>query len=506
MSSSEKSTYGSILKSSALIGGSSLVNVGISIVRAKAMALLLGPGGVGLLGLLNSVLDLARTMAGLGLSSSGVRQIAEAAATQDSQRVARTALALRNAAVLLGIVGGGLIALFSRPIAVFSFGDASQQGAVALLGLAVLFASVAGAQLALLQGLRRIRELAMANVLGAFLGTLGSIVIIYLFRRQGLAVSLICVALMALAGTWWYVRRVELPAMRWRWADLAPEVSALLKLGVVFMASGLMMMAVGYFIRMIVMRKLGEDAAGFYQAAWALGGLYVGFILQAMGADFFPRLTAAAQDHPRCNRMVNEQTEIGLLLAGPGLLATLTFAPWVIRIFYSGQFEPAVEILRWICLGMMLRVVSWPMGYILLAQGARRAFFWSELAANAAQVGLAWLGVLYFGLKGTGIAFFASYLFYWMLIYAIVRCLSGFRFSPASRGIGLLYLVLITLVFVGWYFVPEGWVMAGGTLAMIGAGSFSCRRICALVPFERLPGPAQRVLVLLRLASPPARV
>lgn len=506
MSVSEKSTYGSILKSSALIGGSSLVNVGISIVRAKAMALLLGPGGVGLLGLLNSVLDLARTVAGLGLSSSGVRQIAEAAATQDSQRVARTAVALRNAAVLLGILGGGLIALLARPVAVFSFGDAAQQGAVALLGVAVLFASVAGAQLALLQGLRRIRELALANVLGAFLGTLGSIVIIYFFRRQGLAVSLICVALMGLVGTWWYARRVGLPGVRWRWPDLAPELSALLKLGVVFMASGLMMMAVGYFIRLIVMRKLGEDAAGYYQAAWALGGLYVGFILQAMGADFFPRLTAAAQDHPRCNRMVNEQTEIGLLLAGPGLLATLTFAPWVIRIFYSGQFEPAVEILRWICLGMMLRVVSWPMGYILLAKGARRAFFWSELAANVSQVGLAWFGVLYFGLKGTGIAFFASYLFYWMLIYVMVRSLSGFRFSAASRGIGALYLVLIALVFVGWYFVPEGWVMAGGTLAMIGAGSFSCRRICSLVPFERLPGPAQRVLVLLRLASPPARV
>ncbi|HRT10079.1 MAG TPA: hypothetical protein P5233_16980, partial [Candidatus Paceibacterota bacterium] len=130
----------------------------------------------------------------------------------------------------------------------------------------------------------------------------------------------------------------------------------------------------------------------------------------------------------------------------------------------------------------------------------------TELAANVSQVGLAWLGVLYFGLKGTGIAFFASYLFYWMLIYAMVRSLSGFRFSAASRGIGLLYLVLITVVFVAWYFVPEGWVMAGGALAMIGAGSFSCRRICSLVPFERLPGPAQRVLVLLRLASPPARV
>jgi PST family polysaccharide transporter len=506
VSTGEKNTYGSILKSSALIGGSSLINVGISIVRAKAMALLLGPGGVGLLGLLNSVMDLARTTASLGLSSSGVRQIAEAAATQDGRRIARTAAALRNAAVLLGILGGLLLAFFSRPIAVFSFGDAAQQGAVALLGVAVLLGSVAGAQLALLQGLRRIRELAMANVVGAFLGTLGSILIILAFRREGLAASLICVALMTLAGTWWYVRRVELPAIRWRWSDLVPEVSALLKLGVVFMASGLMTMAVGYFIRLIVMRKLGEDAAGFYQAAWALGGLYVGFILQAMGADFFPRLTAVAQDHSRCNRMVNEQTEIGLLLAGPGLLATLTFAPWVIRIFYSGQFGPAVEILRWICLGMMLRVVSWPMGYILLAKGVRRAFFWSELAANLAQVGLAWLGVLYFGLKGTGMAFFASYLFYWIMIYVIVRSLSGFRFAAASRGIGLLYLALITLLFVGWYLVPEGWIMVLGTLATMGAGTFSCRRICSLVPFERLPGPAQRVLVWLRLAAPPAQV
>ena len=92
-----------------------------------------------------------------------------------------------------------------------------------------------------------------------------------------------------------------------------------------------------------------------------------------MGADFFPRLTAVAQDNSECNRLVNEQAEVGLLLAGPGVLGTLTFAPLVIQLFYSARFGPAVEILRWICLGMMLRVASWPMGYILLAKGARQA-------------------------------------------------------------------------------------------------------------------------------------
>ena len=81
-----------------------------------------------------------------------------------------------------------------------------------------------------------------------------------------------------------------------------------------------------------------------------------------------------AKDNAECNRLVNEQAEVGLLIAGPGLLATLTFAPLVIQLFYSDKFGPAVEILRWICLGMMLRVTSWPMGFMLIAKGKGTSF------------------------------------------------------------------------------------------------------------------------------------
>ena len=52
-------------------------------------------------------------------------------------------------------------------------------------------------------------------------------------------------------------------------------------------------MGAAYTIRLIVLRNAGLEAAGLYQAAWVLGGLYVAFILQAMGADFYPRLTEA---------------------------------------------------------------------------------------------------------------------------------------------------------------------------------------------------------------------
>jgi len=336
---------------------------------------------------------------------------------------------------------------------------------------------------------------------------LSSVLIVWFYARAGnarggIVPSLVCVAVLGIVVSWWYSRRIEVERVRMRWPEIGAEVSELLKLGFVFMASGFMTMGVAYLVRIIVLRKLGEDAAGFYQSAWTLGGLYVGFILQAMGADFFPRLTAVAQDNPQCNRLVNEQAEVGLLLAGPGVLGTLTFAPLVIQLFYSAKFGPAVEILRWICLGMVLRVASWPMGFILVAKGARQTFFWCEVVGNAMQVAFVWVCVLKFGLDGTGMAFFASYVFFWFLVYGIVRRMSGFRWSAANKGIGLLYGVLIGVVFVSWYLLPRPVMVAGGTGIALLAGIYSLKKLCTLVPVERLPRLVQRFVVFLRLAPP----
>ena len=103
-------------------------------------------------------------------------------------------------------------------------------------------------------------------------------------------------------------------------------------------------------IRVIVRNDFGLAAAGLYQSAWTIGGLLVGFILQAMGSDFYPRLTGVAHDNLECNRLVNEQSHIGPLIAVPGVIATLTLAPLVVSTLYAKDFAAAVTPLRWICL------------------------------------------------------------------------------------------------------------------------------------------------------------
>jgi antigen flippase len=357
----------------------------------------------------------------------------------------------------------------------------------------------------LVQGMRRIADLARANIWGGLFGTALSILIVYFYGKAGVVPALVCVAAMGIVTSWWYSRKIRVDKVAMKFADISAEVSELLKLGLIFMASAFMAMGVAYVVRIIVLRKMGEDAAGYYQSAWTLGGLYVGFILQAMGADFFPRLTAVAHDHAECNRLVNEQAEVGLLMAGPGVLGTLTFAPLVIQVFYSAKFGPAVEILRWICLGMVLRVATWPMGFIPVAKGARQAFFWSELIGNAVQVVLVWYCVGRFGLNGTGIAFFGSYVLFWFLMYGIVRSMSGFRWSPANKEIGLLYTILIAVVFIAWYFLPRSIMVVSGTGITVLASIYSLKKLCTLVPLDRFPRLVQQVMVFLRLAPPADR-
>ncbi len=492
--SAKKQTYGQILKSSAVVGGASVLNIGIGIIRTKAMSLLLGPAGFGLAGLFTSIVTLTQSAAGMGINSSGVRQIAEAAGSDDKARIGRTVAVLRRTSVILGIFGALMLITFSRQVSKITFGDAHRTSAVCVLSLAVLFQLISAGQGALLQGMRRITDLAKMNVIGAVWGTVISIPVVYFFREKGIVPSLVCVAAMAILTSWWYSRKIQIEIPTMAASEVAREAKALLKLGVAFMASGLLVTGVAYVVRVILSHKVGFAATGMYQSAWTLGGLYVGFILQAMGADFYPRLSAVSKNNEECNRLVNEQALVGLLLAGPGVIATLTFAPLVIALFYSAKFGAAVGVLRWVCLGATLQVVTWPMGFIILAKARQDLFFLSEGVWTVVAVGLAWASISRFGLNGAGIAFFLSYVFHALLVYPIVSRLSGFRWSATNMRIGSLFLVLISVVFSGFYVLPFYLAVAIGVCAAILTGLFSVRTLVKLVPLEDLPRPVRRVL------------
>jgi PST family polysaccharide transporter len=460
-------SYREILASTLLIGGSSLLTLAIGMVRTKAMALLLGPAGFGFMGVCNSLADLARSVAELGINSAGVRQIAAAAASGDATRVATTAIVLRRTALALGLLGALPLLLLAVPIAGLTFGNAGQATAVAVLAAAVYLRLWSDGQLALLQGLRRVDALARISVLGALLATLASLPLVGWLGQAGVAPAIVAMVAMSALLSWHYSRSVPLAPCRPTPAELRGEVRDLLALGLAFMISAVLMTAAAYGVRLIVSRQAGLDAAGLYQSAWTLGGLHVGFVLQAMGTDFYPRLVGLAHDHVPCNRLVNEQAHIGLLLAGPGVLATLTFAPQLITLLHSAEFGAAGDTLRWICLGMTLRVATWPLGFIVIAQARQTLFVLVEAAWTLVAVGLAWLLVGSYGVAGAGMAFLGAYVCHGLMLVPVARRLTGFRWSSANRRTGLLTLGAIVAVFTACQVLPPAWALSVGSVATV---------------------------------------
>ena len=161
--------------------------------------------------------------------------------------------------------------------------------------------------------------------------------------------------------------------------------------------------------------------------------------------------------------------------AAPGLLATLALAPWVIRIFFTEAFLPVAELLQWFILGCLGRVISWPLGFVMLALGKGRWYFVTETAANGAHLALIGVGLVVLGLEGVAIAFFVLYLAYTAGVYGVARHLTGFRWSASSRRLLLLVLPIVAVTFVAARLLPL-WPATGFGVAATTVATVLCLR------------------------------
>jgi antigen flippase len=189
-----------------------------------------------------------------------------------------------------------------------------------------------------------------------------------------------------------------------------------------------------------------------------------------MGADYYPRLTSVATNKAMMNRMVNEQTEIGLLLGVPGLLATLCLAPWIVTLFYTAEFHPAVELLQWFVLGCLGRIVSWPMGMVMLAMGKNRWLFVTETAFILTHLVLIYSMLNWLGLQGVAIAFCIMYVGHIAATWYAASQLCEFTWSSNTRALLMVLAILVGLQFSVVRILPL-WpsTLFGGAIACIAS-------------------------------------
>jgi PST family polysaccharide transporter len=199
-----------------------------------------------------------------------------------------------------------------------------------------------------------------------------------------------------------------------------------------------------YFMRFIINNRFGLEGVGIWSAAFNISGVLTNFVLNAMITDYYPRLSAISKDYEKTKKEVNTQLEIALLLACPALIVTILFAPLGIRLLYSGRFDEAIPVLRWSVYGILGRVVCWPLGVIIPAQGKGKLLIAVESFCQATNLALTYYLSICYGLPGTGIAMAINYIVYFFIISFIAKKIAKTSIEPGN--IRLITLVLFACV------------------------------------------------------------
>ena len=389
------------------------VLVGMALVIQSARALSVAEFGV--FSQLFLFLALLSTVSAGGVQSGLIRQVA--AAGQDMVRERRSvAAAMTIWAAFSTIVL--LVALSAaRPLSELLVDGDRAVVAVPVIAAAALGAGGGQLLCAVLTGRSRPATSLTLQGLGLVLGgaacwwrlgagdALGAVI--------AYAVGPILTLLLALPFAWRWLPRDTAVFRR-----LGAELRLLLGFSGAFLLTATIMPATLFALRYAYRAKFGEDALGYWLAANRVSDVSSQLLGLYMGQIY---LTAATRTlKPSAVRGLARRTVLaGFAMMGCGLGVFVLFAPWLVRVFLSPPFLPAIPFIIGYLAGDTLRVVTSlslhtalarsKLGlyvgteaataaliaiYVLafIAAGFVESAYWGYAAAHTTMAMLAWLG------------------------------------------------------------------------------------------------------------------
>ena len=467
MKEKQTDAYGHVLKYTGIFGGVQGLNILVSLVRNKLIAVILGPDGMGLASLFNSTVNFVSQATNLGLSFSAVRHVSELFDKGDEQEIAHFVKVVRAWSLLTALIGM-LVCVVAGPLLsnyTFAWGDHTLH--FMLLAPAVGLLAITGGETAILKGARRLRALAVVQVYSVLLALVISVPIYYLFGQAGIVPVIVLMALATMLLTIYYSYRLY--PLRLRGAGgLLGEGMGMVRLGVAFVLAGIMGSGAEVVIRSFLNVSGELDTVGLYNAAYMLTITYAGLVFSSMEVDYFPRLSAVGSDSHQISLTVNRQIEVSLLIVSPMLAALIVLLPLLVPLLFSAKFLPMVPMAQVAVFSMYLKAVSLPISYTNLARGNSMGYLLIEAVYDIVLVALIVVGYRYLGLLGTGVALAVSYVVDLLIVYAYTYVHYGYRLSASVVRYATIQLLLGAGVYVVAHAVSHwtGWLAAALLVAL----------------------------------------
>ena len=461
MKEHSEDSYRHILKYTGLFGGVQGLVILISLVRNKAMAWLLGAGGMGFNALMMSVQTFAAQATNLGLSFGAVPKLSEKYEQGNDEQLNYYVQVIRLWSIIAAIFGLVFCVVASGLVnkGTFTWGDHTLH--YAMLGVSVSMMAIAGGETAVLKSTRRMGSLARVQVYGVVGAVVLSVPLYYYWEQSGVVPAIVLISAFNMLLTVWRSYRYFPLRLAFTRRHLR-DGFCMIKLGVSFMLAAAIGSGAEMAIRAFLNVEGGMVDVGFYNAAFMISITYAGMVFSSMETDYFPRLSAVNKDISATNETVNKQMEVSLLFLAPMLVGLIMLLPVLIPMLFTGDFSPMVPMAQVAVLAMYFKVLTMPVAYITLARSRSIAYLLLESLYFLALVVAVVVGYRWQGIWGTGLALVVAHVVEYIAVNAYAYWQYSYRFTWRVAQYALVQMTIgalaygVTLWTDGWtYWITE---------------------------------------------------
>lgn len=464
-------SYRHILKYTSIFGSVQGLGILVGLVRNKAIALLLGPTGMGIASIYNTTVAFLTEATNLGIPTSAVRDVSAAYEQESSTDVGITSntlekhIAAVRAWTIVAAILGTLATLILGPVlseGSFNYGDHTLN--YIMLAPAVALTTIVAGETAIMKGARCLKALVWTQIAFMIASLIIAIPIYYVFSYRGVLPVILLTAITQAVITLSYSLRQH-PLHLCGFRSLLQHGRPMLTLGLAFVFTGILGKGAELFIRFFLNMDGGEAVVGLYNAGYMIAVSYAGMVFTAMETDYYPRLSGCGDDYAHIRNLVNKQIEITTLLASPMLLTLMVSLPIVMPLLFSDKFLPIVPMAQIAVLAMYAKAVTLPAAYIALARSHWRIFIILEALYAICMCVTVPIGFRIGDLYGTGIAIVVAHIFDLIIVwtYAIIKYHCTLS-AKALRHI-LIQVIIATLSYS----------------VIIGVSGIVCIALCAIM-------------------------
>jgi O-antigen/teichoic acid export membrane protein len=321
-----------------------IVRLVVGLLRAKLIALHLGPAGVGIIGQAQNLQMLALSFASLSLATgyiSRTRTLNPSYSESYRGAIHGTILLTVLAAAIGTLLVGGI---FWNQIEALTFSQTVPPGLGLLLLVSIPFLAFAQSffEPKLLSD-----ERYPAYVGASIAASIGSLILLYFLlaseNTQAIGFYLLGTAVIGFFSFLLFASvhkefwgKIH---WKWKWSHLRP----VLKVAVAIVITSLAYYGTAVYLRSLIIDRYGAEYAGYIQVPIVIFGYYTPFLTHVLWNYFFPRLTTT--DPAKKQSVVNTAFQFTSALQVVAALWIMVIPGILIRAIYSPEFGHSIKIL-----------------------------------------------------------------------------------------------------------------------------------------------------------------